>query len=100
MATLLLSSKNAPCSSPLLLVLLLLVVVFARQSSCSRPLSLPTPPTPRAMPSTANQPQLPYQEAAAESVEEEQVVMQQLSWLKSMKPRGRPQPSAPSMRTN
>uniref|UniRef100_A0A0E0MBP5 Uncharacterized protein n=1 Tax=Oryza punctata TaxID=4537 RepID=A0A0E0MBP5_ORYPU len=89
-----LSSKNKSSSSSLLLFvlpLLLLLVFFAHHGSCSRPLLLPSP---TMSPATPMQPQLKH-----ESETEEQVV-QQLRWLRSMKPRGRPQPSAPSKRTN
>ncbi|XP_052136805.1 uncharacterized protein LOC127755186 [Oryza glaberrima] len=99
MATLFLSSNKKQCSSSslLLLVLLLLLVFFAQHGSCSRPLLLPSP--------TPMQPQLKHESETASAdttttTEEQVVQQQQLSWLRSMKPRGRPQPSSPSKRTN
>uniref|UniRef100_A0A0D9XW72 Uncharacterized protein n=1 Tax=Leersia perrieri TaxID=77586 RepID=A0A0D9XW72_9ORYZ len=85
MATLVLSSKKAS-----LLLLMLVVVFFVQPGSCSRPLPLPSSSMSEAagMPSTmaTQPPQLGQQ--------------QQLWWLRSMKPRAMPRPSAPSKRTN
>uniref|UniRef100_J3N5H4 Uncharacterized protein n=1 Tax=Oryza brachyantha TaxID=4533 RepID=J3N5H4_ORYBR len=78
-------AKKSSWASSLLMLLLLLLV--AQQVTCTRPLPLPS-----AMSSTPRQLQI-----AGETRTEEEEVM---SWLKSMKPRGKPLPSSPSKRTN